>query len=123
MKSAVLIIDDDEDLCEIARVIFSGLNLTVSSVLNVVKAKEWLSSGAPRLIVLDIMMPDGNGLDMCRWIRSQPHLKDVPVLVASGLGDEETLQDALEAGATDFITKPYDYELLKEKMRRFHIMP
>ena len=121
MSSAVFIIDDEEDLCNIAEIIFRGMKFSSASVNNISDAKEWLASNTPRLIVLDIMMPDGNGLDMCRWIRSQPHLKNIPVLIASGLGDEETLQDSLEAGATDFICKPYNQDLLKEKVERLRI--
>ena len=123
MNTAVFIIDDDEGMCDMAEAIFTNMKFSVASAENVAKAKEWLSSNTPRLIVLDIMMPDGNGLDMCRWIRSRPGLKDVPVLVASALADEETLQDALEAGAADFIHKPYNLELFKEKLARLHIAP
>jgi DNA-binding response OmpR family regulator len=106
-----------------AEAIFSAMKFSVSSADNVSKAKKWLASNTPKLIVLDIMMPDGNGLDMCRWIRLQPGLKDIPVLVASALADEETLQDALEAGATDFIHKPYNHALFQEKMERLRIKP
>lgn len=123
MSSAIFIVDDDDDLREIAGMIFTKMKFTVSFAENVSNAKAWLSSNTPRLIVLDIMMPDGNGLDMCRWIRSQPALADVPVLVASAIADEETLQDALENGATDFIHKPYNLALFEEKLKRLRITP
>lgn len=66
-----------------------------------------------QLILLDIVMPDVNGIAACRVIKSMKHLKDVPVIMMTSLKEKEVLKDAFDAGATDFITKPInDIELL-----------
>lgn len=118
MTQSVLIVDDDEELRDVMQIFFKKMNYAVHAAANAESARKWLSSNSPNLILLDIMMPDGNGLDLCRWIRSQPKFREVPVLVASAIEDEETVQDALEMGAADFIHKPYKLELLKEKVQR-----
>src|SRR5436309_3364267 len=94
----VLIVDDDEELCEVLDFACKEMKIPAHVARTVEQAKQWLDSNRPSLVILDIMLPGGNGLDFCRWIRQQPALDEVPVIVSSGLKDEETTQDALELG-------------------------
>lgn len=120
MKDAdwALIVDDNEEMRGLFKLGVESLGYKVHVVENTSSAREWLAEQTPAVILLDVMMPDGNGLDLCRWIRAQPAIEHVPVLMTSALRDEETVQDALELGAMDFLQKPFTMAVLKEKVER-----
>ena len=113
-----LIVDDDEELRALFSMSVGKMGFKTFTLENTVLARRWLSTHVPSIILLDIMMPDGNGLDLCRWIRSETRLAGVPVLMTSALKDEETAQDALELGAVDFLRKPFTMATLKEKIEK-----
>lgn len=113
-----LVVDDDENLRGLFEMSLEGMGYEVQTAGDVPTARKWLEKNQPHLVVLDIMMPGGNGLDLCRWIREQERLAKVPILVSSALKDEETAQDALELGAVDFLQKPFTAAALKEKVER-----
>ncbi len=115
----VFIIDDDDSMRELAQVICRQMNLKTHEVGDTVAARKWLDANVPSLILLDIMMPDGNGVEFCKWIRGQEGLKETPVIVASALKEEETIQDAFDMGASDFLSKPFNIAAFKEKVGRF----
>lgn len=117
-EGTALIVDDDENLRGLFEMNLEELGYKTQTAGDVPTARTWLESHQPTLVVLDIMMPGGNGLDLCRWIRAQPRLAKTPILVSSALKDEETAQDALELGAVDFLQKPFTAKALKEKVER-----
>lgn len=117
-KDWVLIVDDDEDLRDLLSFNIEKMGYETHLVENTVKARAWLAKHEPAIVILDVMMPDGNGLDLCRWIRAEPRLERVPVLMTSALKDLETAQDALELGAVDFLQKPFTLTVLQEKIER-----
>jgi DNA-binding response OmpR family regulator len=117
-RPLALIVDDDEDLSELLAHSVGTLGFDSHCVGNTKTARDWLGKNVPALVVLDIMMPDGNGLDLCRWIRAESRLAKVPVLMASALKDDETAHDALELGAVDFLRKPFTLEILREKIEK-----
>jgi DNA-binding response OmpR family regulator len=113
-----LIVDDDDNLRGLLQLGAEEAGYAAETAKDTVAAKAWLQANVPDLILLDIMMPDGNGLDLCRWVRSQERLAKVAVIITSALKDEETEQDALELGAVDFLRKPFTMDGLKEKLER-----
>ena len=119
VSNLVLIVDDDDSMRELAETLCQQMGLKTHSTQDTIAARKWLDDNIPRLILLDIMMPDGNGVEFCRWIRSQEGIKEIPVIVASALKEKETIQDAFEMGASDFLSKPFDIATFKEKMERF----
>jgi DNA-binding response OmpR family regulator len=114
-KRSVLLIDDDAALREALASALADEGYSVHQAGNAADAKSWLARKAPDLIVVDVMMPDLNGIEFCRWLRSWGKLKATPVLMMSGLKDEETVQDALELGVADFLRKPFAAKALLEK--------
>jgi len=88
----------------------------VQEAESAVSAREWLTQHLPALIVVDIMMPDLNGLEFCRWVRGLARFTAVPIIVMSALKDEETVMDALELGAMDFLKKPFPAKVLQDKI-------
>ena len=69
------------------------------------------------LILMDKALPDGDGIDAIKRIRATPHLTDKPVIMVTGFDDRDTLRDAFDAGATDFINKSFDEAALKARVR------
>jgi DNA-binding response OmpR family regulator len=74
--------------------------------MNLAEAREQISKETPDIIVLDIMLPDGNGLDFIKEIN------DIPVLLLSALGEKKDIVKGLKAGGDDYLTKPYDDNVL-----------
>lgn len=84
------------------------------------KADEHISSDhvPPDVVILDIMLPRVDGFALLRKIRQKPSWKEVPVLMLSALGDEQNIVRALDAGANDYVQKPFKPEELKARVRR-----
>jgi len=121
----VLIVDDDEEFPEVLNVALKGMGYDFHCEASAVKAQAWLLEHHQGvcLIISDIMMPDGNGLDFCRWLKSQPALANIPMILCTGLSDDATMQDALELGVVDFIRKPVPIAVIREKIERFRRRP
>jgi DNA-binding response OmpR family regulator len=103
----VLLVDDDESLLRLHQ-----LALTMKSDLEVRVAQsgraalDLLNDWRPDLVILDLMMPDMNGLEVCRRLRAQPALATVPVVMLTGLSDSAGQAAARQAGASDVWLKP-----------------
>ena len=119
-RPLILIVDDDTDWSDVLAVSLKKLGYRTHVVPDTAEGQDWLmnSGDRPKLVILDIMMPNGNGLDMCRWIRSKKEFEKLPIIINSGIKDEETAELALELGAVDFLHKPVNLENLKHKIER-----
>lgn len=97
------------------RVLQEGLRdlLQVDGVGSVCKALEWLSERTPSLLLLDLDLPDGSGLELLDHLRSEPRLTQVPVLVVSAAADEALLEEARRRGANTCLLKPVDLQQLR----------
>lgn len=102
----ILIIDDDIDTTNLLESIIKTKGHQPTSVNNSMNAIEAANSINPDLILLDIMMPGINGIQLCKMFQSIPELKHIPVIIVSALNDIGSKKDAFNAGAKDFITKP-----------------
>ena len=113
----ILIAEDDPImLAYIARQLKSE-NYEIFSTTDGQEALEKLDSFSPDLIVTDILMPMVSGLDVIGIVRSNP-LKKIPILVLSGIDEEETVLEAFSIGADDFITKPFKPQELSMRVKR-----
>ena len=74
----------------------------------------------PDLILLDIMLPGIQGLDVCRIIKSDRDTKNIPIILVSALGQEDDIVNGLEAGADDYIAKPFSNKILLAKLNLFY---
>ncbi|MBN1314758.1 MAG: response regulator [Anaerolineales bacterium] len=116
-KSTILIVDDDRAILEIldAALRPEGYNLALAS--NGRKALELLQDLSPDLILLDVMMPGMDGYEVCQFVRSDPNLAQVPIIMITALSDRSHLLKSLNAGADDFLTKPVNLFELKARVR------
>ena len=117
-KKRILAVDDDASVCDFYSQSLKMLGYDVECAANARKAKEALARQKPDLILMDIMMPDQDGISLTRELRSDPKTSDVPIIVVSGLADAGTLSDALLFGAVDYVVKPVDVDALHAKMER-----
>ena len=102
----VLVIEDDPDVGEVFLLALENAGYTVAVVETVSKALSVVFQKLPDLIILDLLLPDMNGLDLIRYIRKQHPDRHVPMLVVSGASGGFQMNRALEAGADGFLSKP-----------------
>jgi signal transduction histidine kinase len=113
MNSRILIVDDDPLAIITLESIFDGQPYQLIPVQGGPAALEKAAEIMPDLILLDVMMPDMDGFEICRRIRSTPKLAEVPIIILTALDDRPSRLIGIEAGADDFITKPPDRQELR----------
>jgi DNA-binding response OmpR family regulator len=117
MKKNVLVVDD-----EIGALTLIGIMLERGG-FNVLKAKDadvalaTLDQNTPDLIILDVMMPGINGIELCKMIRQRQDTGRIPVLILSARGDADSVMKGMEAGANDYLPKPILHHDLVAKVR------
>ncbi|MEO7767537.1 MAG: response regulator transcription factor [Ferruginibacter sp.] len=112
----VLIADDEPDILEIIQFNLKAEGYEVVTAKNGDEAIEQAKKTQPDLIILDIMMPGKNGIDVCNILRLQPAFKETLIIFLSALSDEGTEIRGLETGADDYITKPIRPKILVSKV-------
>ena len=113
MRRAILVVDDEPAARYGIRRALEGEH-QVSEAESVAAARAAVEGGAPDLILLDVVMPDGDGLSFLRWLREQGH--ETPVLMVSALDTAKTAVEALRLGASDYIVKGFDIEELRQRV-------
>ena len=104
----ILVIEDEEDLNQTLSFNLENEGYKVTSALKGTEALEILeNSSPPDLVILDLMLPDMPGLDICRHIRSKDNLKNISVIIVTAKGEEVDRVVGFELGADDYIVKPY----------------
>ncbi|HUB14088.1 MAG TPA: EAL domain-containing protein [Acetobacteraceae bacterium] len=115
----VLIVDDDPVVQMFMRAALEDDGFTVVEADDGLSACRQCADSVPSLLIVDAMMPNMDGFELCRVLRRQPETQHVPILMATGLEDKESICRAYEAGATDFIAKPINWPVL---VQRVHYM-
>jgi two-component system, OmpR family, alkaline phosphatase synthesis response regulator PhoP len=112
----ILIADDEPDILEIIQFNLQNEGYEVFTAKNGDEAIEAAKKNQPALIILDIMMPGKNGIEVCNTLRMQPAFKDTLIIFLSALSDETTEVRGLETGADDYLTKPISPKILTSKV-------
>ena len=107
MSKRILVVEDDRDLCELLEYNLSRSGYQVQTAGRVADARAAVRESPPDLIVLDVMLPDGDGFDFCRELRADPGMRGVPVLFLTARSQEIDRVLGLEIGGDDYITKPF----------------
>jgi excisionase family DNA binding protein len=116
-KRKVLLVDDDNELVELmTKVLEEDGRFEVRVAGNGFDAGMMVKEYRPDLIVLDVMLPDINGKEVCHRVRSDVSLEDVRILCISGMIEEDKVQELRLSGADDFLHKPFDIEELIDRM-------
>ncbi len=116
-KRKVLLVDDDEELVElISDVLERDGRFEVRTVNNGFDAGMMVKEYRPDLIVLDVMLPDINGKEVCQRVRTDKTTDEVKIICISGMVEEDKVGELKAAGADDFLHKPFEVERLVERM-------
>lgn len=102
-----LVLEDNVTVASVIVKLMGELSMSCTQCRSVAEFETWLSIAVPDLITLDLSLPDGNGLAMCRAVRQMPALDNVPVVVISGTTDRDVMVQCLKAGANDYLEKPF----------------
>lgn len=113
----ILIVDDEEDIVEFLQYNLEKEGYTVKSALNGKDAIEMAKSFLPELIVLDIMMPELDGIEVCEKLRADPTFKDTIIAFLTARSESFTQITALEMGGDDFINKPIKPNVFKARIK------
>ncbi|MBN1681454.1 MAG: response regulator [Anaerolineae bacterium] len=116
-KGRILVVEDDFDISNMLRIYFSGQGYDVQVAPRGGDALTLTRKQLPQLIVLDIMLPDMNGYDVCRELRSTTRTSHIPVIFLTQKDERSDKIAGLELGADDYITKPFDIEELKLRVK------
>ncbi|MBU6157387.1 MAG: response regulator transcription factor [Bacteroidetes bacterium] len=111
-KKKILIADDEQDILEILEYNLQAEGYVVIKAKDGLEALELARKNQPDLIILDVMMPHKNGMEVCQILRSQPEFFDTLILMLTALSDESNHVKGLEYGADDYINKPIRPKLL-----------
>ena len=117
MKESILVVDDEEDILELLRYNLTKAGYKVQSVTTgedgITAAKERV----PDLIVLDLMLPGVDGLDVCRRLKTDPKTQHIPIIMLTAKGEEADIVVGLELGADDYLPKPFSPRVLLARIK------
>jgi PleD family two-component response regulator len=116
-KSRLLVVEDDVDIANMLKIYFGSLGYDVEVAARGTEALERTRSALPHLIVLDIMLPDIDGYEVCRTLRQSTRTSHIPVIFLTQKDERSDKLQGLELGADDYITKPFDIEELKLRVQ------
>ena len=116
-KKRILLIEDEEDIAALIKLQaeLSGYKLHVE--VDGINGYRAIEREKPDLVILDVMLPGENGLDVCRRMKSSSELKNIPVLILSAKGEELDIVLGLELGADDYVQKPFSPKILFSRIK------
>lgn len=119
-EKRILVVDDEQAIVDtvVRNLQRLGSQFRFATAFNGFEAGRQLALFGPDLIVLDLMMPGVDGLDVCRQVKGDPSTQHIKILVVTGYSSERQLQAAREAGADDCLAKPFSGDELRDRVRR-----
>jgi diguanylate cyclase (GGDEF)-like protein len=115
-RPSVLVVDDERTLCTLASDALGAAGFSVQTAVDGEAALKLLETFRPDLILLDVLLPGVDGITLCRQLRAAPETRDTPICIMTGLDDRISIQQAFEAGATDFVIKPPSWVILSHHL-------
>ena len=114
----VLLADDEEVIVDGLKVFLETQGYRVLSAPDGAAAVDLTLKEKPAILVLDLGIPKISGVEVCRKVRASPEAREVKILIATGMGRQEAVQEALVAGADDYLLKPFGGKRLVEAMEK-----
>jgi len=115
-QKTVIVVEDEPDAAELFAEMMRVSGFRVFKTYSSTPAISLIAKEHPNVVILDIMMPDISGLEVLRFMRRDPILKSIPVIVVSARSMPSDIKEGLEAGATIYLTKPVGYLDLKKSV-------
>jgi len=118
-KYKILVVDDDPDAVDTMAAILETRDYEVLTALSGVEGISKAREEKPNLIIMDVMMPKVDGFTVCKMIKEDEEIKDIPVILLTGKGLVGDVEKGFAAGANDYIIKPIDWDRLFLKIKKF----
>ena len=118
MSARILVADDSVTIQKVVELTFSKEDFTLIQARSGEEALRKAKEARPDLILLDLVMPDKNGYDVCIALRADPMLRTVPIILLAGTFESFDQQRGTQAGANDFVTKPFESQVLIGKVKQ-----
>jgi len=116
-KERILVVDDEDDILELVEYNLGRNGFDVQCVRTGEQALKAARTAPPDLVVLDLMLPGVDGLEVCRLLKKEPRTGHVPILMLTARGEEADVVRGLEQGADDYVTKPFSPRVLLARVR------
>jgi len=116
-KKNVLIVDDEPHIVNLVRLSLDSQKYTVHGAYSAREALALLDHHNPDVILVDLMMPGVNGYELCQALRDRPQTKKTPIIILSAKGQMKDKMQAIDVGADDYVTKPFDPLELDRRIR------
>jgi two-component system, OmpR family, alkaline phosphatase synthesis response regulator PhoP len=116
-KKEILVVEDEEDILELLRYNLAREGYGVATAMNGADAIRAASRKPPALILLDLMLPGMDGLEVCRTLKKDQRTAGIPVIMVTAKGEESDVVIGLELGAVDYIVKPFSMKVLVARVR------
>jgi two-component system alkaline phosphatase synthesis response regulator PhoP len=117
LKPRIVLIEDEDDIATIIKLQANSSGYDISVASDGLNGYDLIRKKAPDLIILDIMLPGENGLEVCKKVKSNLELRHVPILMISAKSEESDIILGLELGADDYITKPFSPRVLFSRVK------
>jgi len=114
----ILLVDDDGFQSKLLSPVFVNEDIKLSYAASAARALSMLSKMSPSLILMDVHLPDVDGIQLTRKIKAMPRFREVPVIMITGSSEKRIVVESLKAGAVDFVVKPIDKEVLLGKIKK-----
>jgi two-component system phosphate regulon response regulator PhoB len=116
-KKNILVVDDEEDILELVRYNVEKNGYSVTTAATGEEALDKARAKLPDLVVLDLMLPGVDGLEVCKILKNDPKTSHIPVIMLSAKGEEADVVTGLELGADDYVTKPFSPRILSARIK------
>ncbi len=116
-KEKILVVEDDKDIVEVIKYNLSKEGYQITSALSAEAALKILDENIPDLILLDLMLPGIDGLQLCRIVRNKPDFQAIPIIILTARSEDTDIVVGLEIGADDYIIKPFSPRVLIARIR------
>lgn len=116
-KQTILVVDDEEDILELVRFNLSREGYSVTCAATGEEARDILKTRQVDLLVLDLMLPGMDGLELTRRLKNESRARNLPIIMLSAKGEEADIVTGLELGADDYVTKPFSPRVLIARVR------
>ncbi|HVN72469.1 MAG TPA: response regulator transcription factor [Desulfomonilia bacterium] len=113
----IVVVDDEPDIIQLVSIHLKKEGYTVDGFLNGSSLLKFLSTATPDLVILDLMLPDLDGFDVCRMMKSDPKYSSIPIIMLTAKGQEIDKVEGLELGADDYVTKPFSPKELLARVK------
>lgn len=116
-KESILVVEDEDDIRELLRYNLVKEGYRVTGAVSGEEALKAVRGSLPDLVLLDLMLPGLDGLEVCRSLKQDPQTRNLPIVMLTAKGEEADIVAGLELGADDYVTKPFSLRVLLARLR------